>query len=155
MRRLLLILTLLLVACQALTPMAAGTSTPALPLEFPTETLLPSPLPSASPTPSPFPSPSPTQTQTPSAGFSVHYHPDGGLYVSDLVSIEVIAPPGLDLKDKKVHVRVASPIQADLGEAGFGGFGIAGRSQATLMWVWNTQGLEPGSFLSTEEARTA
>jgi hypothetical protein len=87
-------------------------------------------------------------TNTPKAlagkDFQVRYHPDGGLYVGDLVSIEVIAPEGRDLGGKKLFLYRGDDSGKELGSAEFQPFGIAGRMQATLHWVWNTAGLAPG-----------
>ena len=89
----------------------------------------------------------------PLPSFTVRTHPDGALYVGDLVSLEVIAPDGLDLKGDKIHIQVAGNLAgypgADLGMADFGPFGIAGRYQATFTWVWNTAGLAPGDYQLT------
>ena len=89
---------------------------------------------------------------TPVVIFTVHYHPDGGLFIGDQVSLEVIPPggwnssSGIDLKDKKIQVQVDEPIQTNLGLATFSAYGIGGRLQATLTWAWDTRGLEPGNY---------
>jgi hypothetical protein len=75
----------------------------------------------------------------------VRYHPDGPLYVGDQVSIEVIAPPGLDLEEKEVQIEVEETA-TELGSTGFGPHGIGGRFQATLTWGWDTRDLEPGDY---------
>jgi hypothetical protein len=94
------------------------------------------------------PSLAPTLTSTPPAGFSVRYHPDGGLYVGDHVSLEIIAPPqgDLDLNESQVSVSLPAAAGTSLGETGFGHFGIGGRRQATLTWVWDTSDLEAGAY---------
>jgi hypothetical protein len=74
-------------------------------------------------------------------GFRVHYHPDGGLYVGDLVSIEVIPPPGWDSRDQQARVMMGEQV---LGSAGFESFGVGQRNQATFWWVWDTKDLEAG-----------
>ena len=84
------------------------------------------------------------QSETPT--FTVRYHPDGSLYVGDQVSIEVIAPEGIDLEHSEVQVSVKEASIGDLGSAKFGAFGIGGRTQATMSWVWDTQELEPGNY---------
>ena len=66
--------------------------------------------------------------------------------MSDLVSLEVISPPGVNPQDQQAHVQVTSPIVMDLGSAKFQPYGIGGRFQATLQWVWNTTGLAPGNY---------
>jgi hypothetical protein len=69
--------------------------------------------------------------------------------VGDQVSIEVIAPPGMDLEEKQVRIQVEEGTTTELGTAGFGPFGIGGRYQATLSWGWDTRDLEPGDYLLT------
>ncbi len=80
------------------------------------------------------------------AGFTVRFHPDGSLYVGDMVSIEVIAPAGMDLQDHEVTVEMITGLGGDLGSAKFQPYGIAGRMQATLLWIWNTWGLKEGEY---------
>jgi hypothetical protein len=77
----------------------------------PTDTLVsPSSTPTISPTLTPsWPPATPTAeaTVTPTAGydaFEVLYHPDDYLYVGDQVSLEVISPTGLDVKDELQYV---------------------------------------------------
>ena len=78
------------------------------------------------------------------AEIQVRFHPDDVLVIGDLVSIEVIPTPGLDLTQYKVQVAVQGG--AVIGETDFTSFGIAGRQQATLTWVWDTRGLEAGDY---------
>jgi hypothetical protein len=80
-------------------------------------------------------------TPAPSSGFSVIFHPDGGLYVGDQVSLEVIPPDGWDSKDKQVQVTSGDLV---LWKTGFGAYGVGQREEATLWWVWDTKGLQPG-----------
>jgi len=78
---------------------------------------------------------------TPTAGydtFEVLYHPDDYLYVGDQVSLEVISPTGLDLKDAKLQVQVDPPTGLTMGPISFSGWGIQGREEATLLWSWDT-----------------
>ena len=94
-------------------------------------------------------SPAETPTAVPKkvTGFSVRFHPDGPLYVGDQVSMEIIAPKGENMDGKQVEVQVDPPNGPILGPAKFGGFGIEGRAQATLIWAWNTSGFSPGEHL--------
>ncbi len=71
-------------------------------------------------------------------------HPDGPLYVGDQVSFEVLAPAAA-MGEAPGSVQVSFQGR-ELGNAGFAPYGIGGRSQATLWWVWDTRGLEPGSY---------
>jgi hypothetical protein len=75
----------------------------------------------------------------------VLYHPDDVLYVGDQVSIEVISPPGLKLKDANLTVQVDPPSGSYLGPVNFGAWGIQGRNEATLLWVWDTHDQTPGT----------
>ena len=118
MRRLVLVLTLiLLAACTPAGDAAVVTFAPTL-----------------SPVPSPTPDPQ----------FRLHVHPDGPLYVGDQVSFEVITPTDFDTHEKKVEVRLGDQL---IGTAGFNPYGIAGRQQATLWWAWDTSMLAPGVHL--------
>jgi hypothetical protein len=119
MRRIFLVFLFLLAACQSPS--------------------LPGPL-------APLPAGTPAATFTPSPGFSVRYHPDGPLYVSDLISIEVLSPSNFKPNKQKVRVSLAEKV---LGEADFNPFGIAGRSQATFYWIWDTHGLDARAYTLT------
>ena len=84
---------------------------------------------------------------TPPAGqMDVITHPDGPLYIGDRVSFEVLAPNTTKAQDSTVEVEFNG--QA-LGSASFSPFGIGGREQATLWWVWNTGDLKPGRYTLT------
>jgi len=76
----------------------------------------------------------------PERDYRVVTHPDGPLYVGDVVSFEVIAPPDAPAGET-VTVRYGDQT---LGSASFAPFGIGQRNQATFWWVWDTEGLEPG-----------
>ena len=38
--------------------------------------------------------------------FTIQFHPDGDLYVGDFVSLEIIPDPGIDLEGKKIQVEI-------------------------------------------------
>ncbi|MBE0410632.1 MAG: hypothetical protein IBX69_12960 [Anaerolineales bacterium] len=116
-----------------------------------TPSVSPSPSEAPSPTITVSPSPTPFIYPPPSPGdpFEVRYHPDGGLYVGDLISLEVIAPPEFLNDAAEVIVEIGSTEQVVLGPVEFAPFGIAGRPQATLMWAWDTSGLQPGEYTLT------
>ena len=78
--------------------------------------------------------------------FTVISHPDGPLYVGDQISFEVLTPAATGGKSDSIEVTF--DVQ-ELGSAGFAPYGIGGRSQATLWWVWNTHDLKPGSYTLT------
>jgi hypothetical protein len=69
--------------------------------------------------------------------------------VGDQVSLEIIAPPQTDLSDHSVAVQVDAPQGPSLAAVDFGRYGIGGRSQATLMWAWDTSSLQAGEHTLT------
>jgi hypothetical protein len=73
-------------------------------------------------------------------------HPDGPLFVGDQVSFEVLSPAASGTEAGSIEVSFDGQ---ELGNAGIAPFGIGGRSQATLWWVWNTRDLKPGSYTLT------
>jgi hypothetical protein len=109
----------------------------------------PSEMPSVPATVAPSPPPFLYPTHSPGYPFEVRYHPDGGLYVGDLVSMEVIAPPDFNTEGTEVLVEIGAIEVVTLGPQAFGRHGIAGRTQATLMWAWDTSGLTPGEYTLT------
>jgi len=133
MRRLLISSSLFiaLLACQVVTR----------PL-FSTPTVTPAALPKAS---SGLYLPSaPLASSLSETAFRVRYHPDGGLYVGDQVSFEVIPPAEFSGQGRSVLVQVDGRADMLLGPAEFSSFGIGGRQQATLYWAWDTTALSPG-----------
>ncbi|HLF88735.1 MAG TPA: hypothetical protein VI451_07330 [Anaerolineales bacterium] len=157
----LILIPILLLACQTLNPIG-GVSSPVAatpPTSTPlsagpprVDTLTPTAIPS--PTGTPTPSATPTlslPTLSPLEGlsetdFSVRYHPDGALFVGDQISFEVIAPPDVNLDGREVVISLEG---AEIARGGFGGFGIGGRKQATFWWSWNTTGLKAGDHTLT------
>lgn len=79
------------------------------------------------------------------AGYSVRTHPDGRLFVGDLVSIEVIAPTGPG-GDALLKVKLPTTQGEQPAEARFGSHGIGRRRQAELLWAWDTAGLPAGHY---------
>ena len=73
-------------------------------------------------------------------------HPDGPLYAGDQVSFEVLAPASTKGHEASVEVKFDGKT---LGSASFAGFGLGGRNEAALWWVWNTGGLKPGPYTLT------
>jgi hypothetical protein len=160
MKRLIPILAVFVLACQALTPLS-GADDRSRPVEriaprseaLATDEIYPYPLPAQNRWKQSFAQGQPEvstgpsgEISTESSTFTVRYHPDGPLYVGDQVSIEVIAPEGINFEHSEVQVSVKEISNGDLGSAKFGAFGIGGRTQATMSWVWDTQGLEPGTY---------
>ena len=82
----------------------------------------------------------------PAEQITVLSHPDGPLYVGDQVSFEILASETASDKTGSIQVTFDGH---DLGSAGFAPYGIGGRSQATLWWVWDTRDLTPGSYSLT------
>jgi hypothetical protein len=109
-----------------------------------TETPVPTPIPTEMPDPTATASPGPTDSIE--DVFYIRTHPDGGLFVGDLVSFEVIPPAGFDAADKELVIQIDAPGEPELGPTAFAPFGIARRMQATMIWAWDTQGLEPGFY---------
>lgn len=92
--------------------------------------------------------PQSAQTPQPAGAFDLRVHPDGGLFVGDQVSLEVIAPPGVDLSGQELWLQAPGE-QEPAGPFEFGAFGLARRSQATLFWAWDTSGLQAGDYTLT------
>jgi hypothetical protein len=139
-RSLALILLSLMLACRAVTALPTPTVTPpSTPTQLPTVTPASTPTLEAS-------TPALAQPPQPEAPFALRYHPDGGLYVGDKVSFEVIAPQGINVNARHAVVAVEGLPDARFGPAEFGRYGIAGRSQATLMWAWDTSSLPAGDY---------
>jgi len=143
MRRILgmlLILILLSLACQAIIP-----ATPTIvPSPAPTKTTTPTiPIPTSTNTPTPILPILPTSEQSNLLpDFQIQVHPDDGLYVGDIVSLEVIAPPDLNLENTELELRIGDDI---IGISEFLPYGIGRRYQATFPWVWDTSGVEAGT----------
>jgi len=95
---------------------------------------------------SPTPTDAPAQTAAPTPGYQLRLHPDGGLYMGDQVSFEVIAPPGADTEDQVVEIKVLGDTPVSLGTQSFGLHGIGGRQQASFKWAWDTAGLVAGEY---------
>ncbi len=73
-------------------------------------------------------------------------HPDGPLYVGDQISFEVLLSQTGQHQNDSVEVSFNGQ---NLGSAKFAPFGIGAREEAALWWVWNTDGLKPGSYSLT------
>lgn len=138
MRRLLVVVSFFLIACQAVSsaaPVLLATS-PASPPATPTIT--------AEPT---FTSQPTAVRAAPAPGeFIVQLHPDGPLFIGDRVSFEVISTEEIELEESNVAIRVEGHALDELSTAEFGGFGIGGRMQATFSWVWDTSELQAGEY---------
>jgi hypothetical protein len=80
------------------------------------------------------------------AGFSVYYHPDGGLIAGDQVSLEIFTDSTFREQGAKISVRLVSPVESTLGEASFAPDALGGQV-ATLLWIWDTSHLSPGDYL--------
>lgn len=76
--------------------------------------------------------------------YEVRIHPDGSLYVGDLISLEVIDRAGDVLAGKSVSVTEKATGRQLVEDEGFFTYGIGARTQATLWWVWDTAGLPEG-----------
>jgi hypothetical protein len=132
-------------ACQAVLPVTS-TPTPSVIPPSATSTQTPTKTVTATttaihPTPTRVPPTPTTSPIPPEFVLDVRTHPDHGLYVGDQVSFEVIPPQDMDLSEATLHIFDGS----DMMEANFVPFGIGGRNQATLYWVWDTTGIEVGA----------
>ena len=83
---------------------------------------------------------------SPTSKVEVITHPDGPLYVGDQVSFEVLAPDASQPKGSSVEVEFNGQV---LGRADFSPYGLGGRDQATLWWIWDTRNLNPGRYTLT------
>lgn len=79
----------------------------------------------------------------PGEQLTVITHPDRPLYVGDQVSFEILPPAAEGNKAGSISVRYEG---RELGEADLGSYGLGGRSEATLWWVWDTSNLKPGDY---------
>ncbi len=75
--------------------------------------------------------------------FKVISHPDGMLYVGDQVSFEVLVTNEQSIQNENIDVTFNG---IALGSAPVVPFGIGGRKQATLWWIWDTRELKPGNY---------
>jgi hypothetical protein len=73
-------------------------------------------------------------------------HPDGALFIGDRVSFEVLTPATTKKQTGSVEVKFDGK---SLGSADFAPFGIGGREEAALWWVWDTSSLNPGRYTLT------
>ena len=136
MRRFILFILTLLIACRSLPRQSQGPPAPtvgvtsALTVENPfsaaqaaasiTQPVSAAPfssLVSSTPTPIPF---SP-------ASYIIHFHPEGGLYIGDQVSIEIIPPTGADLLNKSIQVEVGGKHDTTFGPVTFSPFELGSR----------------------------
>lgn len=106
-------------------PQTGPASSPTTPVDLPT----------GSPPAISYPDPS---------SFSLRLHPDGGLYVGDRVSIEVIAPPGASIEGMEIEAEFPTPEEPVTARSKFGPYGIGRRLEAVFYWPWDTHGLQPG-----------
>jgi hypothetical protein len=155
MRRVLVPVILLLVACRALTSFPVASPAPletSLPLpSSATATAEAADVPNALPTSPVLLTPPQVEgdsqvPQLPAHVFTIAYHPDGPIFAGDLVSLEVIAPAGQDLSGYSVQLEAPGADGLQTSQAGFGRHGLAGRMQATLLWAWDTVGLDSGVY---------
>jgi hypothetical protein len=138
MRRILPLFILVLLACRVFAPLP----TPTIPAGTASLT------PTLTAAPPPTARPEPPARQVPHR-YEIRLHPDGLLYVGDQVSVEVIAAENVRAQEDSAIVQITSPISTTLGQADFNRYGIGGRTQATLMWAWDTRGLASGNYTLT------
>jgi hypothetical protein len=90
------------------------------------------------------PTPLPTLRRLEGEGYRVHIHPDGELFVGDLISFEVIPLHQTGSTAKSVEVIVDEPEGPHFGPIDMAPFGLRGQVQATFPWAWDTSGWQPG-----------
>jgi hypothetical protein len=159
-----LMMAFFLLSCGLITqalPGAEASPTPTLSPELPSPTQpltqatvapptdTPVPVPTETPAPSPFPSPTEEPTPEEPGEFVFRTHPDGGLFAGDLVSFEVIPPRGFETDERQLQIQIHALGAPELAPVDFRPYGIARRMQATLIWAWDTQGLDPGAYRMT------
>jgi len=89
--------------------------------------------------------PQPAATRI-SPALTIRTHPDGALYVGDLVSFEAYNPVAAQPLSNSLRISLAGKT---LAEQPFSQFGMGARSQATFYWAWDTHALQPGDYILT------
>lgn len=77
--------------------------------------------------------------------YSVHVHPEGGLFVGDVVSFEVTSDT--TPQDQEIMISIEDPAALEFGSQPFNPLGFNGQSTAKFLWVWDTHGFEPGEYV--------
>ncbi|RCK77205.1 MAG: hypothetical protein ANABAC_3630 [Anaerolineae bacterium] len=75
----------------------------------------------------------------------VRLHPDEALYVGDQISFEVIAPSPDPYLNQPLTVTLTVP-PTPIGSTTFQPYGFDQRTQATLLWAWDTTALSTGEY---------
>ena len=97
----------------------------------------------------------PTPSSCPAPCMLVRVFPDGGLHVGDWVSLQIVAPHGQDLNQKRLVVKISSaspvgglnqPVLSILGPVNFS-LNDAQNYTATFTWAWDTHNLASGSYV--------
>lgn len=141
---------LLLLACQAATTLLSSplktslATTPDLEaLDTPTSFVAPTLSPIAPPAEAPQSGQEKSLPEQTAEDFQIRLHPDAPFYSGDRVSAEIIASDEVNIHNLQAVLSLEG---TTLGQAAFGEYGIGGRKQATLYWVWDTTGLEAGNY---------
>ena len=139
MRRILIPISIVLLACQTITQFqlvetATFTDTANAPKEIV----------STSPT-APLSTPLPLSKPIVSTPVTVRIHPDDGLYVGDLVSFEVEAPAGFE--NGEIEIQLNPPNGPIFDSQPFVSFGLNSQAQASFYWVWDTSGQDAGDYI--------
>ncbi len=81
--------------------------------------------------------------------WALRVHPDGGLFVGDVVSFEVLPPedwtPQTPAEPPQVRLQIQPP-HGPRWQAPLRPSGVAGRWMARFPWVWPTHGQTPGAY---------
>lgn len=86
------------------------------------------------------------RADNPDIGLEVVAHPDGPLFVGDLVSFEILSETPGTGDQGSIQLTFDG---RELGTAAFTPYGIGGRTQSTFWWVWDTSALDSGSYTLT------
>lgn len=76
--------------------------------------------------------------------YQVRFHPDGVLYVGDLISIEVTAPAGVDVQNNRLQVWIDGAVQPLAVHGEFYLDSYLNVYRLVLQWAWDTQNISPG-----------
>ncbi len=90
-----------------------------------------------------IPAATPSPSNTPCC--QVRLHPEKPFYVGDQISFEVIAPSEERFLNQSMTVTLTSAPNP-IGTATFQPFGFDRRTQATMLWAWDTSLLQAGQY---------
>lgn len=140
---------MLMLSCRAVSQAIPSATTPKQAANSPTPSFPPGPTTQPNRTPTAPATPAITASairQATPIDYQVWLHPEGGLYVGDQVSFEIIGEPP---EEAQATIQITATQPVSLGPAKFDLFGIARRRQASFLWAWDTAGLPAGVYTAT------